>query len=154
MSRLAAVLALILSACGTVAPSAPAQPGGVIQGEGPEDLAAARDRWGFHGYDDYKFTISRSCFCPPEVTGPFLVTVRDGDVVSATRAGQPLAPSVTVPSVEHVFDEIGAAYAAGAASVRVSYDGTTGHPVEVWIDLDEMMADEEMGYTISGLSGD
>jgi hypothetical protein len=123
-----------------------------VQGAGPEDLVQARARWAAAGVDDYAFTIHRSCFCPPEYTGPFRMTVRDGEIASVTRAGRPVdAVQVQVPAVDDLFDQLEAAYAAGAATVRVTYDAGMGHPVEIWIDLDEAMADEETGYTISDL---
>ena len=56
--------------------------------------------------------------------------------------------------VQGLFEEIAAAYAAGAATVRVTYDERLGYPTSIWIDQDPMMADEETGYTVSALTAD
>jgi hypothetical protein len=147
--RSALILLLALPAC----VPAPADPTGPGAGDPEHSLAAARARWTAAGVDDYSYTLSRQCFCPPEFIGPFNVTVRDGAVRSVTREGAPVNTSqVPIPTVPAIFDEIAAAIDAGAAEVRVEYDATLGYPTELWIDQDRMMADEETGYSISALS--
>jgi hypothetical protein len=122
----------------------------VVQGAGPDDLDAARERWSAAEIDDYAFTVRRSCFCPPEYSGPYRTTVRDGRIAGVTMDGRPVsAQQYEVPTVVSLFDRLAQAYASGAAEVRASYDARTGHPVEVWIDQDRSMADEETGFTIS-----
>ncbi len=142
MTRLAAVaLLLSLSGCS-------------LLGAGRDDdsaLADARARWAAHGPDAYTMTQSRSCFCPREVTGPFEVTVRDGEVASVALDGASV-PTDRARSVEALFDLIADAHARDAAEVRVSYDPALGYPTEVWIDYDRQMADEETGYTMSALA--
>jgi hypothetical protein len=143
--RLAAALLLFLPAC------VPAATGPVDGPAGePQSLQEARALWASAGGDDYAYTISRSCFCPPESTGPFEVTVRDGRIARATRAGSAVdAGQLALPTVEELFDQIAEAQRTGAAEVRVSYDDRLGYPAEIWIDVDRMMADEEVGYTVS-----
>ncbi|HEU0021543.1 MAG TPA: DUF6174 domain-containing protein [Dehalococcoidia bacterium] len=38
-----------------------------------------------------------------------------------------------------------------AASIRVNYDSRLGYPVSIAIDYNTMMADEELGFSVSGL---
>src|SRR5688500_6161239 len=96
-----ALLLLLTRAC-VPAPEAPASsgPGGVVQGAGPDDLEAARERWDAADIDDYAFTIRRSCFCPPEYSGPYRATVRDGRIAGLTLAGRPVsAEQYQVPTI-------------------------------------------------------
>jgi hypothetical protein len=151
MARLTAAIALMLALPACVPP--PAGPtDGPITGDPPQALETARARWDAAGVDDYSYTISRGCFCPPEFIGPFQVAVRDGAIVSATRDGAAVdTAQVQIPTVPAIFDEIAEAIEAGAAEVRVTYDATLGYPTDVWIDQDRMMADEEMGYAVTDL---
>jgi hypothetical protein len=160
---LAALLPLLAAGCTPrTAPPAPAGPVAgpdepALPGEGatPDDLAAARARWAAAGLDAYRYTVSRQCFCPPEYSGPYEATVRDGALASLTYAGRPAdMQQFAVPTVEGLFDQIAGAYASGASSVRVTYDARLGYPTTLWIDQDPMMADEETGYTISALAAE
>jgi hypothetical protein len=51
-------------------------------------------------------------------------------------------------TVEDLFAVLADAYDRGAASVRASYDAETGQPTEFFIDYDEQIADEEVGFTV------
>lgn len=130
-------------------PTPPAEAEG---GGGPEHLERARARWAVAGPDDYRFTVGRICFCPPALSGPFEVVVRDGRVASVTRDGQPVGPDApALPTVEGMFDAVTEAYASSADEVRVRYDERLGYPVEIYVDEDFQAADEETGYTVSAL---
>jgi hypothetical protein len=74
------------------------------------------------------------CFCLEEVV---TVDVIDGTVVGGVGSG--LADSVEgwFDVIEEAIDE--------AAAVEAEFDPTTGIPVSVYIDVDEMIADEEFG---------
>ena len=59
------------------------------------------------------------------------------------------APESLVLSVEDMLARAEEARDQGAAEVRVEWPEGTDHPTEVWIDRDERMVDEELGWTIS-----
>ncbi len=107
--------------------------------EARADLDAARERWRAAGWTAYRFTFTPSCYCPQD---DVTVEVIDGRPVGAEAAGH-------ARSVEQWFDEIDASIGT-AADVRVSY-GETGAPSSLYIDVDEMMADEEFGFELVGL---
>lgn len=142
MIRLAALALLLLSSgCSML---------GAGRGGDPA-LADARARWEARGPADYAMTQSRNCFCPPDVRGPFEVTVRDGAVATVRLDGAPV-PSERALSIDALFDLIADAYAGEAAEVRVSYDPALGYPTEIWIDYERQLADEETGYTVTALA--
>ncbi len=162
MLRSALLLAVLtLAACSSPRPeptvpvrtdslhAEPTSPGAMD--DGPQALAASRVRWEAQRPGDYRFTYSRNCFCPPQYRGPFDVTVRGGAVADVAYRGEgdPIdRPLTEYQTVDDLFALIAEAYARDAARVDVTYDPTTGQPTEVYIDYDEQMADEEVGFTV------
>lgn len=124
-------------------PNAPA-----TSAEGPEALAEARARWADAGLSAYRYQIEYACFCPPEAMGPFTVTVRGGVV---EPSGQTAPPGGALPTVEDLFARIEGAFAEGADAVDVTYDAARGYPLSIYIDYEQLMADEEFRATLSGL---
>ena len=158
--RLAALAALLAPLAGCPAPSPildpPAVEPGVYGGGSPavrsDDLAAARARWDAAGLDAYRLTLRRSCYCPsPDYTGPFEVTVRDG-VIEGVRLDGEVVDAERGLTVDALFALIEEAYDREAETVRLAFDPEVGYPTEVYIDYSSMMADEEIGYTVSALA--
>ena len=141
-----AILAvLLLAACTQTAPVSQS-------GAGPESLDAARALWADAGFADYQMTLTRSCFCPEDFRGPFAVSVEDETVTEVEFQGRDLSTDRAL-TVEALFDLLQDAYDQGAARVDVTYHPTLGYPMSLYIDVSEMMADEEVGYTVEGLEG-
>jgi len=121
--------------------------------------AAARALWESATLVDYDYSFSRGCFCPQEYVGPHEVSVRDGIVTAATYDGIDLKklPILTLTSydeiiqtVDGVFDEIDSAIDE-ADRFTAEYHPELGYPTDVFIDWEDMMADEEVNYTIIDL---
>jgi hypothetical protein len=106
------------------------------------DLAAARLRWESVAPASYSMTYRLVCFCP-ELRAT--VTVENGEVVSFEPQGEVIVDEVTV---EDLFADIQAAFDQDVARVTATFDPEFGYPVEYFIDEDEMIADEEHGYTV------
>ena len=115
-----------------------------------DELAIARAKWADAALDGYTMTITRSCFCPPEYRGPYRVVMDGGEAASVTYEGRP-SDVGEPPSVDALFALLESAYAEGAARVDVTYHDELGYPIELYIDRDERLADEEIGYSISEL---
>lgn len=149
------LLLAALPACSAVRPATPA--------EGLPGVQANARKWAAANVRNYTFTYERQCFCTAETRGPFVVTVANGQVASVRRLaggmtpdGQPMAgPEDTRPEnrlrIEDFFDLITGAHRDGVAEVRTAYDARLGFPTSIWIDRDEGIADEEIGYQISNL---
>ncbi len=104
------------------------------------DLDAAREAWAARNLDDYDFTVTRTCFCPPAYTRPRDVQVRDGKPISG---GRKIREYATVP---RIFDVIQNAIDEQAERLEVTY-GPGGLPRSVYIDYSFMIADEELGLS-------
>ena len=115
---------------------------------GDPALIEARTRWADAGLMAYRYQIQYSCFCPPEAMGPFIVLVRNGTEATSEEA---VPEFVTLPTIEELFAMIEEAYAQDASTVEVTYEERLGYPLAIFIDYDEMMADEEYRATVVDL---
>ncbi|WP_412062358.1 DUF6174 domain-containing protein [Rubrivirga sp. IMCC45206] len=156
MLRLALIAAVLVPLAGCPAPAEttpiepPVLPGGPAAVRAP-DLDAAMAKWEAADLGAYTMTLRRMCFCPtPDYTGPFAVTVRDGEVASVRLDGATV-PAERGMSVEDLFELLEDAYDREAEVVEVSFDPDLGYPTAINIDYSSMMADEEIGYGVSDL---
>jgi Family of unknown function (DUF6174) len=90
--------------------------------------------WKSKNIVNYAFTFQRSCFCPPEISKPTVLTVKNGVLTSAVYAdgsgGAALTLFTDVAPLEKLFREIENAQKDGYA-VTVVYDVTYGFPSSV-----------------------
>jgi hypothetical protein len=123
-----------------------------------QQLDANRQKWDSLGISDYSFTLQRSCFCTPESTRPINIQVRGDSVTSATYADtgelipddrQTNKQSIYNMNADGVFNLIEQGIKSGAAQVDAKYDPQYGLPTSIYIDQNQQIADEEVGYTVS-----
>lgn len=140
----------VLGAATIAAPAAALSP---VAGSDPDpqikdgslqrQLDSARKRWAKTKIRTYRFDLRRSCFCPPQENTR--VRVRNGRPVSYP---QDLKAVATVP---RLFKLVQSAIKQNAASITVAYT-KRGYPKSISIDYDRRLADEEIGYTLSGFA--
>lgn len=124
----------------------------------PAEFTENRQQWEQLTSDpqaSVEYTIQRSTFSTPEFNRPVNVVEQGGEIVSATYAdtGEPVPQNVfdALDTIDDVFARLENAYENNAATVDVTYDAQFGYPTSVFIDQSEMIADEEVGYTISNV---
>ena len=112
------------------------------------ELRAARALWQQRQLASYDVTVSRSCECTAQMSGPVVVAVRSGEIVSRTYVMTGAAVeqryASLFPSIDGLFATIDDARRRNAASVVVEYDRTLGFPTLIAIDYERMMADDEI----------
>ena len=101
---------------------------------------------------DLRSDLERGCFCLEVARGPVKVTVQDGVVegrayVSSDTAVDPELEDL-FPAVIGLFDLIEQAIEAAAFRIEVTYDPATGLPLDVFIDYDQQLADDELGFSV------
>jgi hypothetical protein len=102
----------------------------------------------YTGPDDYAYTLTVTCYCI--LPGPLRVTVRDGEVAGAERLAE-----TDLPDAEGEGTTLADLTALARRALReadrvdVTYDPTYGYPTDLYIDWDEGIADEEVGYTVT-----
>lgn len=149
-SRIAAVTAAAMLVVGCSDSSGPDPEPEVLR-----DLVENASDWGDLGITDYSFTATVSCFCAGELFRPATVVVRDNAVESASYVddGQPVDP-VFLPAyqtIDEMFETIANAIERDAVVLEVTYDPELHYPTDVYIDMSEMIADEEQGFTATDL---
>ena len=120
---------------------------------GPEmdQLTLQRSIWMAAGLTDYTYDVRRVCFCPFREDGvrlTVLTGVLAGGIDIAT--GEALAADEVqwYHTIDGLFDLLEDAYKRDAHSVQVDFDTSRGHPTMIFIDYSEMIADEELGFTL------
>lgn len=132
---------LVLAACSDPFGSEPVP----VTGETREQL----EKWKAQRLHDYRFIVSRNCFCPPEATQPARVEVRGGRVARVTSVRTGTALDVRLGfTVDQLFAWIAAAERDGTY-LSVLYHPRRGHPVEAVIGT--LANDAGVGYSISSL---
>ena len=116
------------------------------------DFELNKNKWEALGVDSYSCTFQISCFCIREATLPKRVQVINGKVVKVDGAPYDDEEHWGIQTIDQLFDMIAQAVKDKVHSLDVQYNLVKGYPSSVYIDRDEMIADEEMGYDVSDLS--
>ncbi len=109
---------------------------------------AERAKWRLSGNDSYQYELSQNF---GRISWRGIVNVADGEITSFTTL-DPRPPSGNpppVPTINGLFERIANAIAANAVTINVTWDQDTGAPLTGYIDLDELLADEESGWSIN-----
>ncbi|MBD2356461.1 hypothetical protein H6G41_17820 [Tolypothrix sp. FACHB-123] len=119
-----------------------------------QQLTANRQLWRKQNIRNYRYKLSRSCFCVPQAREPVMVTVRKARRTWITDgAGKAVERELfqqydTVPKLFNLIED---AIAKKASNLTVQYDSKFGYPTQINIDYDSQMADEELYLTIENL---
>ena len=117
------------------------------------EIAAQREIWQALGIDDYSFEITRSCFCPPQSIGPFLVTVEDGVATSVLFEGAAADEQFTTGlprTIDDVFQRL--LDLEDAAEVVVAWDAEHGFPSHADVDPIPNAIDDEFSLLVTSFT--
>ena len=127
----------------------------------PQELTASEKLWKEQGLKDYDFTLERQAFAPEDWRGPVNIQVRNGVAVSVTYVSSGAAVTEgkfdNADTIDKLFTMLKNAYAGKgdfeqkAYSIEVTYNPQMGYPTTFFIDVSQMIADEEQGYTVTNL---
>ena len=127
----------------------------------PQELTNSEKLWNDQGLENYDFTLERQCFCPEDWRGPINIEVRNGAAVSITYVSSGAAVTEgkfdKADTIDKLFTMLKNAYAGKgdyeqkADAISVTYDAQMGYPKPFFIDVSQMMANEEQGYTVTNL---
>lgn len=134
-----ALLTLIVSACSPLEQRA---------------LDQNRALWESQEISHYRFELTVACFCIFSDRMPLTVEVRDGFVVSMTGVNGEDVEEFRgflsgFDTMEKLFATIDEAIGMDARTLEVEYDPTYGYPVSIYVDPEELVADDEIGYYVA-----
>lgn len=117
-----------------------------------ESLALAQRHWNQFRPAKYKFRFQKQCFCRD--TEPKMIYVQNRMVTKVVdiATDQEVDKTTYVNyTVDGVFNSINKFLRGNPYRVTGAFDAVTGMPVAFWVDVDQRMADEELGYALGDL---
>jgi hypothetical protein len=114
------------------------------------DLSANLSKWNKQNISNYEFTLTVNCFCSEAVAGPHLIKVVDDTIASVND--QPYNPSTMslLMTIDELFTYVRKGIERDPYQKSITYNYLYGYPESVYFDFEKTMADEEIGYQISG----
>ena len=118
-------------------------------------MAAARNRWRAEVVTRHPFQFRwKDCTSHPDMTDRVRVEVRDGLIAGVTRVSTGEAvprDRWTYHTVEGLFDGPLCRLAPHRVVMRTQFHPVLGHPTEACEDLSAMLANEEIGFEVTGV---
>ncbi|MBE9007286.1 hypothetical protein IQ259_19995 [Fortiea sp. LEGE XX443] len=107
--------------------------------------------WNSQQIKNYRYTVTNSCFCIPELRGPAIVEVRNGNTTSIRNAktGEPVNSELLRPysTIPRLFNLIRNAISSREPELTVTYNPQLGYPTQ--INIGNLAADAGIFTTIS-----
>ena len=131
----------------------------------PSTLVEAETLWTCQAVSSYEMDLTVSCNCMNYL--PYHIVVENNEVISievtytsdedqkyveemeATYGESFWGYEYYSLSIDDLFEEINDRMSQNPASAVIAYDKTYGFPTIASFDMDEMIADEEIGYYLS-----
>lgn len=106
-------------------------------------------KWNKLGITDYEFTLRVNCFCTSETVGPHKILVKKNSILTVN--GKPYDPNIhfSVKTIEQLFTYIQKTLAEKPVQKTLAFDAQYFFPNNIYFDISEMIADEEMGYIVT-----
>jgi len=107
------------------------------------------NKWNKLGITDYEFTLRVNCFCTSETVGPHKIVVKKNSILTVN--GKPYDPNIhfSVKTIEQLFTYIQKTLAEKPVQKTLAFDAQYFFPTNIYFDMSEMIADEEMGYIVT-----
>ena len=118
----------------------------------PDDISVEEKKWREQGIEDYEFTLQISCFCIREYTLPKRIVVENNQVISVDGTPYEELNDSSFRTIDGFFNYIRETRERNPEEENITYDPKLGYPTYIYFDISYMIADEEIGYTISDLS--
>ena len=118
----------------------------------PEDelnLQEQEKKWKKQGITDYEFTSQISCFCQSDYTLPKAVVVKNDEIQSINGVAYANLEYENHMTIDELFDYIEDRQNKNPVIENLEFDSVYGFPSYIYFDISEMIADDEIGYTIT-----
>ena len=116
------------------------------------ELSTALKKWNDSEINSYSYSLYVSCYCigrgdPNEikVTNNKIKKVNGKSVTSEQLENE----YWDVKTIEELFNIIESKLEDNPFSHSIKFDKSFGYPIDIYFDMDEMIADEEIGYYVT-----
>ena len=119
-------------------------------------LSENQKKWESHNLKSYRMNLNIICYCIP--TPDIDIRVDNGDISLINANGDSYSnPNIDsifwhAKTVDELFSFIDEKLLEDPFQKTLKFNSKYGYPEEIFFDLDEMMADEEIGYIVHSLS--
>lgn len=113
-------------------------------------LSLNQGRWNKQHIVNYEFTLRVSCFCPREVAGPHVIKVVADTIASVNDQAYDPSTMGYLMTIDELFAYVGKSLERNPYQKSIVYNSIYGYPESVYFDFEKTMADEEIGYHITG----
>ena len=115
------------------------------------ELSTAMEKWDNKNFNNYEYTLDVSCYCIYE--GPNNIEIKNNVLFRVNGKSVTLEQLQNeywdVKTIEQLFNIIDSKLEDDPFSYSLQFDKNYGYPIVIYFDMDEMIADEEISYTIS-----
>ena len=118
----------------------------------PEDelnLQEQEKKWKKQGITDYEFTSQISCFCQSDYTLPKAIVVKNDEIQSINGVAYANLEYENHMTIDELFNYIEDRQNKNPVIENLEFDSVYGFPSYIYFDISEMIADDEIGYTIT-----
>ena len=114
-------------------------------------LSAAIKMWNDSNINSYSYTLTVSCYCID--TEPNDIKVVDNKIkkVNGKLVTENDLENIywNVKSFDEIFEIIAEKLNDNPFLYTIKFDQSFGYPIDIYFDMDEMIADEEIGYYVT-----
>ena len=115
-----------------------------------EDFSSNRSKWNKLNISNYEFTLTVNCFCSEVVRGPHKIKVVADTIASVNDQAYDPSTMSLLMTIDELFAYIRRGIDGSPYQKSLTYNAQYGYPESVYFDFEKTMADEEIGYQISG----
>tara|TARA_B100000768_G_scaffold154926_1_gene151785 strand:+ start:653 stop:1099 length:447 start_codon:yes stop_codon:yes gene_type:complete len=118
----------------------------------PEDelnLQEQEKKWKKQGIIDYEFTSQISCFCQSDYTLPKAISVKNDEIQSINGVAYANLEYENHMTIDELFDYIEDHQNKNPVIENLEFDSVYGFPSYIYFDISEVIADDEISYTIT-----
>lgn len=115
---------------------------------GEDPFVLNKEKWISQEIDSYTFDLTISCFCPVEFLGPNRINVQNREI-SEVNGVPYLESNFAYPTLDELFGFIEQQMALNPQVAQIQYNLRYGYPTRIYIDQSDLIADEEIDYTIT-----
>ena len=105
-------------------------------------------KWMDQEIDSYVFDLTVVCFCPSEFVGPNRIKVLNDEITEVNGLAYQES-NFAYPTIDELFQFIEGQTALNPQVVQITYHSIYGYPTRIYIDQSDLIADEEMDYSVT-----